>query len=113
MIDHKSELKKIDKELKAVRKGNKRKYYFSRLLDEPFDYLKQEHAYVMQRIQEEKQQCFEFLCNPENAKGVWDTKKPNHQKEKEWADKAYPTYNVDAFELEFAKEYCISQLRNS
>jgi len=60
----KSSMKKLKKEEKKVATGKKREYYFSAdkvNTSELFNFLSEQFKFVMKKLKEEKQKCWDFM----------------------------------------------------
>jgi hypothetical protein len=77
-------------------------------------YLMLQHSYVKHEIELNRKNSWEFLNNEEEAKKAgWFNKKSKEGDPKllEWADKAYPSINVNILQAEFDYAFALVLLK--
>ena len=98
--------RKYKDEMKNIKKGKQRKLFDIGIedIDKFINFIELQDRYVWDRMEYEKKRASDFLYNEEEArKAGWYNKKEAKDNSKliEWADKAYPDYNIDLFNVEF------------
>lgn len=120
--DLKAFLGRLKKDLKSVQKGKMRSVFLNEILDLESAYLNEiEHAKnFKEKYLQEKIKSRWFLWSPLEAEAAgWNYaggKKAilaeNFKKQEKWADKAYPSFNADLWEVEHDILNCVAILKS-